>query len=353
MQGGRCSAISHAIRIGNDAEPVRCAPGQGILDAFLRAGRWLPNSCNQGTCGTCKVRLCSGEVDHRESPTSTLPFDERHRGWLLACQATPRTDIVLEPLAGSALGCTTAPLRDLLAAVESVQDVARDTRRLVLTLAEPFAFRAGQHVELTVPGTEHSRRYSMANAPADNLRLELQVRREPGGVASDKWVFGRAEPGQEVAARGPLGDFWWEDDTDEPVVMLAGGTGLAPMLSMLRHALPRQPGREITLFHGVRTRAHLYDQDFLNQLHADHPSFRWVACADDCGTSAVERFLTDIASCRHHRGYLCGPPGMVDAGAAAFKRRRMAPRRTHRERFLPAATSSTTSAVHLKNPGGG
>jgi NAD(P)H-flavin reductase len=138
----------------------------------------------------------------------------------------------------SALGGTTAPLRDLLAVVEGVQDVARDTRRLVLTLAEPLAFRAGQHVELRVPGTERSRRYSMANAPVDNLRLELQVRREPGGVASDKWVFRRAEPGQEVAVRGPLGDCWWEDDTDEPVVMLAGGTGLAPMLSMLRHASP-------------------------------------------------------------------------------------------------------------------
>ena len=146
--------------------------------------------------------------------------------------------------------------------------------------------------------------------------------------------------------RGPLGDFLWSDD-DGPVVMIAGGTGLAPMLSMLRAALPSTPRRPVTLYHGVRTRAHLYDVELLDSMQATYEGFRWRPCADDHPTSprtAVDAFLDEHPSCRGYRGYLCGPPPMVEAGVKAFKRRRMAPSRITRERFLPDLHTATPVA---------
>jgi CDP-4-dehydro-6-deoxyglucose reductase/3-phenylpropionate/trans-cinnamate dioxygenase ferredoxin reductase subunit/phenol hydroxylase P5 protein len=329
-------------RVGLSDEPavVACRADQSVLDACLRAGVWLPNSCNQGTCGTCRIRLVSGEVDHRASPTSTLPLADRADGWLLTCQAAPIGDVVLDRPAGS-IGQPAHPLRNFDARVAAVEGIGADIRRLRLELAEPLAFSAGQHVQLVVPGTEHARAYSMANPPEENTSLELHVRREPGGLASERWVFGSVAVGELVTGLGPLGEFGWDASTDGPVVMLAGGTGIAPLLSMLRSALPASPHRSVTVYHGARRRADLYAADALNALAKSFDGLRWVGCVrgDPPGAPGlIDRFLTDHPSCRGFVGYLCGSEGMVDGGAQAFKRRRMSPRAIHRERFLPHPT---------------
>lgn len=335
---------NYSISLAGSGTSVSCRSNQSVLDAMLRSGVWMPNSCNQGTCGTCKLRVQDGRVDHLATPLTTLPEQERTEGWVLACQASPRSDLVLEPASSVAPPGPVHRLRDVWTSITSVEDLALDIRRLVLAPDEPLDFTAGQHVEVTVPGTAEARLYSMANPPGGSSELEFHVRREPGGIASESWIFKDAAVGQRVHVQGPLGDLRWDDGDDDegPVVLIAGGTGLAPLLSMLRAALPHAPQRHVTLYHGVRTRAHLYAKDELNRLHQQHPGFDWVGCADDDpngrGTS-VQAFLADHASARGYTGYLCGPPPMVEAGAQAFKRRRMAPRRIFRERFLPGTTS--------------
>ena len=349
--GSVTALTTHRVGLSDAPTVVACRADQSVLDACLRAGVWLPNSCNQGTCGTCRIRLASGEVDHRGSPTSTLPDTDRADGWLLACQAAPLGDVVLDRPAGSG-GKPTHPLRNFNARVAAVEDIGidealgrvhrPDIRRLRLELDEPLVFSAGQHVELVVPGTGHARVYSMANPPEENTSLELHVRLEPGGLASERWVFGSVAVGELVAGRGPFGEFGWDASTDEPVVMLAGGTGLAPLLSMLRSALPESPHRSVTLYHGARRRAGLYAADALDALAESFGGFRWVGCVrgDPPGAPGlIDRFLADHASCRGFVGYLCGSEGMVDSGAQAFKRRRMSPRAIHRERFLPHRTA--------------
>ncbi|MBB3083082.1 2Fe-2S iron-sulfur cluster-binding protein [Geodermatophilus sabuli] len=327
---------------------VECAPGQSLLDAFLRAGVWMPNSCNQGTCGTCKLRVLRGEVDHRGSPPDTLTDEERRAGLALACQATPCGDaVVSSPAAGSGDVRGTHALRDLVGTVREVADVARDTRRLLLDLDEPLAFSAGQYVELVVPGSGVRRQYSLANTPEEDTTLELHVRRVPGGVASDAWLFGSVLAGDRVELTGPLGDFSLPDAADdegEPMVCIAGGTGLAPFVGMVRTALQRTPHREIVLYHGVRAAEDLYDVDRLTELAARHHGFRFVPVLSDevDGGSGhrtgfpTDAFLDDVASARGWSGWLCGPPAMVEAGVKAFKRRRLAPRQIHREKFTPA-----------------
>jgi NAD(P)H-flavin reductase/ferredoxin len=327
---------------------VECAPGQSLLDAFLRAGVWMPNSCNQGTCGTCKLRVLDGAVDHRASPSDTLPEEERQAGMALACQASPRGDVVVSSPGAAGPVRATHPLRDLVATVLDVQDVARDTRRLLLGLDEPLAFSAGQYVELAVPGSGARRQYSLANTPQEDKVLELHVRRVPGGIASDAWAFCSVQVGDRVELTGPLGDFSLPEEADdqgEPMVCIAGGTGLAPILGIVRTALRRRPDREIVLYHGVRGPEDLYDVDRVTELAANHPGFRFVpvlshepappgsACRAGFPT---DTFVEDVASARGWSGWLCGPPPMVEAGVKAFKRRRMAPRQIHREKFTPA-----------------
>ncbi|MEJ8281924.1 2Fe-2S iron-sulfur cluster-binding protein [Pseudonocardia spirodelae] len=329
--------------------PVDCGADQSILDAFLRAGVWMPNSCNQGTCGTCKVRVLSGEVDHRDSPVDTLGEQERADGLALACQARLRSDAVVAPSGPGdrRVGRTTHPLRDLDATVVGIEDIARDTRRVRLGLTEPLAFHAGQYVELVAPASGARRQYSLANTADEDKVLELHVRSVPSGLATEQWIFSDLAVGDRVQVTGPLGDFFLdsEDDGGEPMVLIGGGTGLAPLIALVRTALGRTPDREILLYHGVRGAADLYDLDLMAGLSGAHPNFNFVPVLshEDPPRGTFHRtglptdlFVDDVASARGWSGWLCGPPAMVEAGVKAFKRRRMAPRLIHREKFTPA-----------------
>lgn len=328
-------------------QQVSCGEGQSMLDAFLRAGVWMPNSCNQGTCGTCKLRVISGDVDHGDSPADTLTAEERKGGLALACQASLRSDAAVESL-GAAAGGITHPLRDLTATVLANEDIARDTRRLRLGLSEPLAFHAGQYVELTVPGTRLRRQYSLANTADENKVLELHVRSVPGGAATERWIFDGLTVEDQIPVTGPLGDFFLPGEADDdggPMVLIGGGTGLAPLIGLVRTALSRDPGRRVLLYHGVRGADDLYDMDRMAELAAAHPGFTFVPVlsheppADGSSHRAgfpTDHFVDDIDTARGWSGWLCGPPLMVEAGVKAFKRRRMAPRMIHREKFTPA-----------------
>ena len=259
------------------ADRVECRPDQPILDAFLRGSVWMPNSCNQGTCGTCKLRVVSGSVDHGRSPENTLTRAEREQGFALACQATPCGDTVVERLDTAPAG-TVHALRDLVGTVSAIEDVARDTRRVLVTLDSPLDFSAGQYVELRVPGTDHGRQYSMANTPGESKQLEFHIRRQPGGVATDGWVFGTLSVGERVEMAGPLGDFRLDPEDAGPMILLGGGTGLAPLKSMVRQALTSAPDRAIHLYHGVREESDLYDVDLFQEWERAYPGFRYVPC---------------------------------------------------------------------------
>lgn len=339
--------MSRTVRIGE--REVECADDQPVLDALLRAGVWMPNSCNQGTCGTCKLRVVAGEVDHAASPLDTLTAEERSVGLALGCQATPLTDAVVE-LPGGAASHATHPLRDFEATVASVEEVARDTRRILLRLEEPLAFEAGQYVELHVPGTDQRRQYSLANTAEEDKELELHVRSVPNGLATERWLCRDLAVGDVVRVSGPLGDFHLPpaaEDGGEPMVLVGGGTGLAPLMGIVRTALARHPDRQVMLYHGVRSQDDLYGVEVIDDLAARHPGLAFhQVLSEPVGATSLrtgfptDAFLEDVPSARGWSGWLCGPPPMVESGVKAFKRRRMAPRLIHREKFTPADASA-------------
>lgn len=329
----------------NNGDKISCSEDQPMLDAALRQGVWLPNSCNQGTCGSCTVRVVEGTVDHRESPHVTLSPTDRSQGLALACQATPCGDVVIEPENGANGSAVAHPLRDFFGMVTAAEDIAMDTRRIKLALDEPLGFLPGQYVELTIPGTSNKRHYSIANVPDSDgtcREIELHVKRHAGGLASEKWAFGSMHIGEQVELSGPLGDFHCHDpEAEGGVIMVAGGTGLAPILSILQTLLSAQPDREIHLYQSARTERELYDRDLLEQLEHTYPNLSVRPCLTRQDWAGRRGYASDIlveefGTLRGWSGYLCGPPALVEAGRRAFKRRRMSPRQIHWEKYTPA-----------------
>jgi NAD(P)H-flavin reductase/ferredoxin len=337
----------HRIKLPDN--DIDCGGDQSILDAALRGGAWLSHSCTQGTCGTCKIKVLCGTVDHRSSPEYTLTFAERNAGMALACMACPQSDVVIEP-AGAVVddGTPRHALRDHEGAVTVLDDIATSIRRLKIRLDEPMQFNAGQYAEIIVPGRGVGRQYSMANAPGRADELEFHIKRTDGGIATAGWIFDGLAVGDRVSLRGPLGQFGITARHDEPAILIGGGTGLAPLTSIVRHALEHDLLPELYLYHGGRRRDDLYDVEYFRELDRKHPQFHYrPALSEDtwdgaCGL-VTDVVLNDFVSCKGMRAYLCGPPPMVEAAVKALKRRRMAPRLIAREEFTPTSPVLTTT----------
>ncbi|MGV9673005.1 2Fe-2S iron-sulfur cluster-binding protein [Gordonia sp. NPDC003504] len=339
---------THRVRVGSTDLDVGAY--QTILDAALRANTWIPHSCTQGTCGSCKLVVREGIVDHRDSPEYTLTTDEREGGMALACMATPCSDVVVEPTGAVDDSIPRHPLRDLTGTVVELDDIASCTRRLVVELDDDLAFNAGQYCELLVPGTTVGRQYSMANPPGETRRLEFHIKLTRGGLATENWIFATLAVDDRISLRGPLGQFHLVAEQEQSAILIGGGTGLAPLKSIVQHSLAHTLIPEIHLYHGGRTRNDLYDVDFLTTLAEEYDTFHYhpVLSEEQWGGATglvTDAVLADFSSCKGMSGFLCGPPPMIDAGVKALKRRRMAPRLIFREEFTSALPTSVSTPL--------
>ena len=341
--------MGHRVTLG-EGPAFDVAEGQTILDAALRSNRWIPHNCSQGTCGTCRFKVVDGEIDHRDSAEDLLSPADRSEGFALACRASPTSNLRGE-LLGDAV--PTAPrhrLRDITGSVVVREIVARETIRLVIDLDTPLDFDAGQYVELCIPHSPLRRAYSIASPPSQNSSIELHIRLTPGGLATAGWVFASLAVGERVTMQGPLGSFSLVEPEEGPVVLVAGGTGLAPLKAILLHVLENGLAPEIHLYHGGRREEDLYDGEVFRSL-AD-AGVRYTPVLSEqtwdgaCGlvTDAVE---SDFSSCRGMSAYICGPAPMITAAVRTFKKRRMRPSRIFREEFTPAPLPAVTRAAAL------
>jgi aromatic O-demethylase, reductase subunit len=341
--------VSFSVEVtGSDPRTVECGDRQRLLDAFLRSGVYLPNSCNQGTCGTCRVKLVRGSVDQPAVSETVVSAQDQASGHILACQSTPTSDAHIEVPLGNATG-PRHTLRDMVGTVTDLRPIADDTVALTVGIEEPLEFSAGQYIEFVLPGTDHVRQYSMANPPACGDRLQFHIRRVPDGRATDGWIFDHLAHGHTIEMRGPWGDFVHDTDVDAPMILLAGGTGLAPLTSIVLDALALDPDREIHLYHGVRHRQDLYAVEFWESLARNHSGVRYVPCLsreawDGRRGYVGDALVEDFDSLRGHVAYLCGPAAMVDAGVKACRRRRMPSRNIRREKYTPAPVSDLAPA---------
>ncbi len=326
---------------------VECAEDQAILDACLRAGVWLPHACTHGTCGTCKVQILDGDIEHNDASDFALMEFERNEGKMLVCVATPTSDVTLEADVEAEDGVTYYAVDDYVGTIAAVEDVARGTRRIFIDLDKPMAFNPGQYITVEVPGSSQTRTYSMANPPSEPGRIELQIRRTPGGLATDGWIFTTLATGDAVRLSGPYGRFFLRSSRPEPAILIGGGTGLAPLKSIVRHILESGLDQRLYLYQGAREQVDLYDVEYFRELEAKHPDqFTYRPCLSQEEWDGASGMVTDIVeadfeTCRKHTAYLCGPPPMVEAAMKSLMKKRLFPRDIYREDFFDASDKAT------------
>jgi propane monooxygenase reductase subunit len=321
-----------------------CQDDETILDAALRNNLLLNYGCKHGGCGTCKVRLLDGDVSEHGSSFALSPTD-RAEDLVLACASVPVESCVID-IEPSGLseeeffsGDTSRPFDTV---VTSVQQLTADIAAVRLDLTEGrIEFTAGQFVNVEIPGTGLRRTFSLANSPAEHDRIELIVKLYPDGAFSHFLRHGAA-PGTPVRAHGPYGQLKMHL-SHRPVLMIAGGSGLAPLLSLLRDCADRGFDRPITMFFGARTEADLYlveqisaigerlaDFDFVPVLSQSWPP-GWVG-ATGMVTDAIAAWRADLA----HDVYLCGPPPMISAALPLLTQAGVRPRNIYFDAFTPA-----------------
>jgi CDP-4-dehydro-6-deoxyglucose reductase len=299
-----------------------------ILAAAIRQGIGLPYGCRDGACGSCKSRLLEGRVIHGVHQQKALSDAEEAAGMILTCCATPQTDCVVE--ARSVPGAGEFPVLKLPTRVLAISRPAPDVAVLKLQLPanQNLQYRAGQYVEFILrDGARRS--YSMANAPG-NLgsppAIELHIRHMPGGKFTDH-VFGAMKEKDILRMEGPLGSFFLREESDKPMVLLASGTGFAPIKALIEQLESKGNTRPAVLYWGCRHKADLYQHDWAVQAAERNPWLRYVPVLSEPRpedgwqgrTGFVhEAVMADWPDLSGHQVYACGAPVMVDAAQRDF-----------------------------------
>jgi CDP-4-dehydro-6-deoxyglucose reductase/ferredoxin-NAD(P)+ reductase (naphthalene dioxygenase ferredoxin-specific) len=324
------------ITLEGHAEPVPVEAGDTILASLLRAGVPFPFSCQAGNCGTCKCELISGDVLELEHSEHALAPEERAKGIVLACRTQVWDDAVVRRIDAEEL--VLHPSRIMRCRVLELEDLTHDIKgvRLAIEAGGPFVFSAGQYAQLEfAPGL--SRHYSMASTPQE-AELVFHIRHMPGGRTSAH-VAMQLKVGDKVKVSGPLGVAYLRENHAGPALLVAGGSGLAPVQSILRTMLERGHAAPVALYFGARSERDIYHEALLKDLAARHPNFNYhVVLSEQKGPAGrryglVHQAIEVPQDAGTAIAYLAGPPVMVEAATALLAARGLMPRQIHADAF--------------------
>ncbi len=350
--------MSQQLTIEPLGATIEVEEGQTILDAALRQGIYLPHACGHGLCGTCKVHVSDGEVDHGAANPFALMDFERDEGKTLACCATLQSDATIEADIDEDPDARIIPVRDFATTVTAIDTLTPTIKAITLKLDGPLDFQAGQYVQLRLPGVDGDRPFSIANSPGDVAArgvIELHVRIVAGG-AGTAYLHQKLKVGDALTVSGPYGRFFVRESAQEPLIFMAGGSGLSSPRSMILDLLERGSTRPITLVYGQRNLAELYHDDEFKALAAKHPQFTYVPALseDAAGFSGAKGFVHEAAKAHFkdnfagHKAYLCGPPPMIEACLTALMQGRLYERDIYTEKFITAADASKPRSAFFK-----
>jgi len=319
------SASPFSVSVQPSGRSFSVEPGETLLAGGIRQGVGLPYGCKDGACGSCKCKKISGTVVHGNHQDKALSAAEEAAGMVLTCCATATSDLVLESRQVSLEGAL--PVRKMPARISSMARKSPDVMQLQLQLpaSESFQYRAGQYLDVLLrDGARRS--YSMANAPHTGPALELHIRHMPGGRFTDL-VFGSMKERDIVRIEGPMGSFYLREDSAKPLVLLASGTGFAPIKALIEHMQERQITRPATLFWGGRRPHDLYMDDWVRAQCAVMPTLSYVPVVSDAlpedgwqgRTGFVHQaVLEDIPDLSGYQVYACGAPVVVESAQRDF-----------------------------------
>lgn len=351
----------HVVRFEPVGIEIEVDEEQTILRAAAEQGVMLMHGCKEGQCSSCKSFVLDGDdIELDRYSTFALPDYELDEGFTLLCRAHAYEDLTIELLNYDAdMIRSGLPIQEAIAVVVANNAVTHDMRHLVLRLLEPgeLKYFPGQYVDITVPGTEATRSFSMANTSSrDGGQLEFVIKIYPGGLFS-AYLDEQVSVGDQLELTGPFGVFTLRDNPGARLVFVGGGAGMAPILSLLRSMAERAIDRPTTFYYGARGRRDLCFDEELRSLAATLPNFRYLPAlsepaADDEWDGEVG-FITDVVA-RYENGldgadaYVCGPPPMVEAALPLLERLGVAQKRIFYDKFTTTGDAGDPEALEAE-----
>ena len=312
-----------------------------ILDAALNNGLSFPYGCRSGVCGACINKVLEGEVHYGDDLPPALSKDDIAAGMGLFCHAYAKSDVVVE--VKEVVTSNEIPLKNLPVRIASVEKLSHDVMKVMLKLPETerMQFLAGQYIDILMPDNKH-RSFSLANAPHEDEHLELHIRHIDGGRFTDKLFNGEVGAKSILRIEGPHGGFYLREDSERPMIFIAGGTGFAPVKGIIEHAFAEGITRPMYLYWGVRTRADLYMAELAQKWADEHENVHFIPvlseptteCNWDGRTGYVtDAIMADFDDLSGYDLYASGAPAMVYAGRDAFVTKGMDRERYYSDAF--------------------
>jgi CDP-4-dehydro-6-deoxyglucose reductase len=315
--------MSFNVSVQPSGRTFTANPDESLLAAAIRQGIGLPYGCKDGACGSCKCKKLEGTVTHTTHQIKALSPEEAENGFILSCCAVAHSDVVIE--SRQVTDESAYPIKKMPVRVAGMARLSSDVMalRLQLPASDVFKYHAGQYVEFLLRDGER-RAYSMANAPHTQLAtpgLALHIRHMPGGKFTDH-VFGAMKEKEILRIEGPFGSFFLREDSDKPMVLLASGTGFAPIKALIEHMQSKNITRPAVLYWGARRPADLYMNDWVLGKLAEMPNLRYVPVVSDAlpedqwtgRTGFVHKaVLQDLPDLSSHQVYACGAPVVVES----------------------------------------
>ncbi|WP_042974942.1 NADH:ubiquinone reductase (Na(+)-transporting) subunit F [Burkholderia sp. AU4i] len=352
--------MTYQLNIQPLGATIEVEEGQTILDAALRQGIYIPHACGHGLCGTCKVQVCDGEVDLGDANPFALMDFEREERKALACCATLLDDTTIEADIEEDPDAEVIPVEDFNAEVTRIEQLTPTIKAVFLRLDQPIHFQAGQYVQLEIPELRQTRAFSIANSPADVAatgEIELNIRRVPGGQGTG-YIHEQLAVGNILHVTGPYGRFFVRRSADQPMVFIAGGSGLSSPRSMILDLLQSGWSKPITLIYGQRNEAELYYDEEFRELSQRYSNFSYVPALSEKAEGAThplaQGFVHEVAKAHFennfsgHKAYLCGPPAMIDACVTTLIQGRLFERDIYFEKFISAADAQQVRSPLFK-----
>ena len=352
------SPDEHSVRIEPHGRTLRVAAGEAVLEAALSAGLNLPHSCKSGHCGSCRARLLAGEIHYPggERPLGITP-EEVQSGHVLLCQARADSDLTVE--ARLVASVADVEIKTLPCRIARLAQLAPDVMQVWLRppTVERLRFHAGQYLDVLLDGGRR-RSFSIASPPHDSETLELHVRRVDGGGFTErlfgpKAAAGALGTGSLLRIEGPMGQFSYRDGAGR-ALMVAGGTGFAPLKSMLRHVLETGIRRDIHLYWGARHTRDLYEEELVLGWVRAHPQLKFTGVLSEATAAEAahhragwvhEAVLADYPDLTGLEVYAAGPPAMIEAMRASFPRHGLPRERLYFDSFDYAPDAARASAA--------
>lgn len=343
--------MTYNVRLEPVGVDMEVEEGETVLDAAFRQGIMLMHGCKEGQCSACKSIVLDGEGEHEDYSTFALSDNEQEEGMVLLCRYYPETDLEIELLNyDEELLTSWIPAKNFNGTVSAITDLTHDIKQIDVALDQEITFRAGQYVDITIPDTNITRSYSMANPPSQSDTLSFIIKTYADGSFSSK--LNNFSVGDALTLNGPFGMSFRNERNEGPVLLVGGGSGMAPLWSILNDLVDNNVQKPVRLYYGARTEKDLLYLDEIEKIGEKLDDFKFIPALSDLAPGetwdgatgyiheVVAKDFDSEVPVANREAYACGPPPMCDALVPVFQQIGIDADDIHLDKFTPATGAS-------------